>query len=673
MSTSTETHPREREIFLEATEIEAAADRAAYLDQACGEDAHLRERVNALLEADREATLIEPPEWMRGAAEWGAQQMEAARAVIPSPRNWSPPSAEELSALLPGYEVEAMIGCGGMGAVYRGVQTSLERAVAIKILPPEFAAEPGFSERFRREALAMAKLQHPNIVTIFDYGSVTLATGAGRTLYYFVMEFIDGTDVQHLIRSGALTSEAALKVIAQICEALQYAHAQGYVHRDIKPANVFVTQEGLVKVGDFGIAKLTGSASAAAKDSQLTLADHVMGTPNYLAPENLGSGRKVDHRADIYSLGVMFYEMLTGNLPKGVFPPPSQTAHVDTRLDQVVLKAMMSEPDKRYQHAAEVKQDVDNISASISKHAGEKRRPRSRTGIWTLGAAACVLASGAWWFMERGNSSHPPGRVVPLKLQIGTFENSLGMRFVPVPITGGPTKGQQVLFSIWETRVQDYAAFAPGDPTVMGLPQGPDHPAVNISWDDAKAFCDWLTKRELEKGVIQPGQIYRLPTDHEWSCAVGLGHIEDANEPPDAKRARAERAGGPHSYPWGDRWPPPNYAANLDSEATVRENLRDAGIPGYVDGFPGTSPVGSFPANPLGLNDLSGNAAEWCADFLDPGTNGRRVMRGASWAVQKEIICRSDYRGGGWPTRRLDQYGFRIVLAQTIERQRAGR
>ncbi|MFT5470638.1 MAG: serine/threonine protein kinase [Verrucomicrobiales bacterium] len=157
----------------------------------------------------------------------------------------------------------------------------------------------------------MAKLQHPNIVTIFDYGSV-------GEIFYFVMEFVDGTDVQQLIKTGELTPESALDVVRQICEALQYAHGHGYIHRDIKPANVMVTKEGFVKVGDFGLEKLTSAGDGGADVSNLTMTGYVLGTPNYLAPESYEDAQKTDHRTDIYSLGVMFYEMLTGSLPKGI-------------------------------------------------------------------------------------------------------------------------------------------------------------------------------------------------------------------------------------------------------------------------------------------------------------------------------------------------------------------
>ncbi|MEM7014586.1 MAG: serine/threonine-protein kinase, partial [Verrucomicrobiota bacterium] len=201
--------------------------------------------------------------------------------------------------------------------------------------------------------------------------------------------FVDGADIQHLIQSGELSEESALDVVRQICEALHYAHGLGYIHRDIKPANILVTRDGLVKVGDFGLAKLTAATEEAAEISNLTAAGFVLGTPNYLAPESIENGQSADHRADIYSLGVMFYEMLTGSLPKGNFPPPSKKAKVDARLDKVVLKAMESEPDRRYQQASEVKTAVDKISPRGGQSGGNLRK---RFGIYSAAAGLTVLA-----------------------------------------------------------------------------------------------------------------------------------------------------------------------------------------------------------------------------------------------------------------------------------------
>ncbi|MEM1297369.1 MAG: serine/threonine-protein kinase, partial [Verrucomicrobiota bacterium] len=172
------------------------------------------------------------------------------QAMATPPGQWEPILPEELDRLMPDYTIERMLGRGGMGAVYQGVQISLDRPVAIKVLPPELGSDPEFEARFRREAKSMARLNHPNIVQIYDFGQTE-----GQH-FFFVMEFVDGADLHQLIQSGEWGADSALKVVMQICEALQFAHDKGYVHRDIKPANILLTAEGVVKVGDFGLAKL---------------------------------------------------------------------------------------------------------------------------------------------------------------------------------------------------------------------------------------------------------------------------------------------------------------------------------------------------------------------------------------------------------------------------------
>jgi TM2 domain-containing membrane protein YozV len=271
-----------------------------------------------------------------------------------------PPPVSELAALFPQLEILECLGRGGMGAVYRARQPRLDRFVALKILAPERQHDAQFAERFEREARALARLNHPNIVTVYDFGEVQ-----GR--FYLIMEFVDGLTLRQVLQVGKLAPAEALKIVPKICEALQYAHEQGIVHRDIKPENILVDKQGRVKIADFGIAKITGLES---KDVSLTGAKDVMGTPHYMAPEQVERPQTVDHRADIYSLGVVFYEMLTGELPLGKFAPPSEKAQTDVRLDEVVLHALEKEPAKRYQHASEVKTDVETIASGPAPAGG---------------------------------------------------------------------------------------------------------------------------------------------------------------------------------------------------------------------------------------------------------------------------------------------------------------
>jgi capsular polysaccharide biosynthesis protein/predicted Ser/Thr protein kinase len=265
-----------------------------------------------------------------------------------------PPPVSEIAKLFPQLEVLEFIGKGGMGAVYKARQPSLDRLVALKILPPAAASDPGFAERFNREARALARLNHPNIVAVHDFGK------AG-TLHYLVMEYVDGGNLRQIECGGKLTPEQALVIVPQICEALQFAHNEGIVHRDIKPENILLDKKGRVKITDFGIAKMLGLT---ADEAPLTGAGDVVGTPHYMAPEQIEKPRSVDHRADIYSLGVVFYEMLTGELPLGKFAPPSRKVQVDVRLDEVVLQALEKEPNLRYQQASQVKTAVETIANS---------------------------------------------------------------------------------------------------------------------------------------------------------------------------------------------------------------------------------------------------------------------------------------------------------------------
>ncbi len=255
------------------------------------------------------------------------------------------------------YRIGRLLGRGGMGAVYEGFDTRLDRRVAVKILPAEAAGDVGALARFEREAKAMAALDHPNIIHIHDYGR----TASGHP--YLIMEFIDGKDIHALRQSGQLDLPGALGIVSQVCSALHYAHSCGIVHRDIKPANIMVTREGVAKVADFGLAKVLGTETHPRHDPTLTVSGTAMGTPDYMAPEQM-EGRPVDHRADIYSLGVMLYDLLTGAPPRGAWPLPSQRVHIDVRLDEIVLRALQQNPSARYQGAGEIRIDIDSVQSS---------------------------------------------------------------------------------------------------------------------------------------------------------------------------------------------------------------------------------------------------------------------------------------------------------------------
>jgi tRNA A-37 threonylcarbamoyl transferase component Bud32 len=260
-------------------------------------------------------------------------------------------------AMLGQYRIEAFIGRGGMGSVYRAKHSMLQRDVAIKVLPPKFAKDPEFVQRFKREALALANLSHPNIVAIHDMG-------VQGEIYFFVMEYVDGLNLRDVLEKKKLPPDQALKIVPQLCEALEYAHSKNIIHRDIKPENIIVDRAGLAKIADFGLAKIVKGETATSVP--LTQTNVVMGTVEYMAPEQREALKYVDHRADIYSMGVVLYEMLTGELPVGKFDLPSRRVAIDVRIDDIVLKALEKEPDRRYQRASHLGTEVTQVSKAPS-------------------------------------------------------------------------------------------------------------------------------------------------------------------------------------------------------------------------------------------------------------------------------------------------------------------
>ena len=345
---------------------------------------------------------------------------------------WVPPTAEELHQILPQYEIVKMLGRGGMGAVYMGRQTALDRPVAIKILSAQLEeSDRGFTERFKNEAKAMARLNHPAIVKVFEFGEH--ASG----LLYIVMEYVDGTDVARMIaKKGRLHTEHAMAITAHVCDALAYAHARGIIHRDIKPANVMVGYDGVVKVADFGLAKV----NVGGQTLGLTQSGMAMGTLHYMAPESLILGTAVDHRADIFAVGVMLYQMLTGKLPHGMFQLPSLIVPgLDPRYDAIVSKAMMEDREERYPQISEMRVELDSIltqpvvksepdkpeqavalttdarpqrsggppfrppqSAAVPVSAAAPPAPRSLAWLWVTLLLVSVFGPLAWFVLPRG-------------------------------------------------------------------------------------------------------------------------------------------------------------------------------------------------------------------------------------------------------------------------------
>ena len=291
---------------------------------------------------------------------------------------------------LPGLELTELLGRGGMGYVYRARQPKLDREVALKVVAPAAEQQRGFTERFAREARALARLNHPGIVAVHDFGQ-------NGPLSWLLMEYVDGSNLRDVICAGKLEPAEALALVPKICEALQFAHDQGVVHRDVKPENILLDRAGNVKIADFGLAKLTESPGTLAG---LTGSRQVLGTFRYMAPEQLDRPLEVDHRADIYSLGVVFYEMLTGEIPMGRFDAPSLRSRASQELDAVVMRALEKEPERRYQHASDVKTELDSIERGDRQAAaGSMSRPsngQSERALSVRAVLSAVLSTGGF-------------------------------------------------------------------------------------------------------------------------------------------------------------------------------------------------------------------------------------------------------------------------------------
>ncbi|MBX7209375.1 MAG: protein kinase [Verrucomicrobiaceae bacterium] len=349
----------------------------------------------------------------------------ASTATSPS-RDWQPPTVEALQKMLPQYDISAFVARGGMGVVYKGEQRALKRAVAIKVLPPDIDdGDMHFAERFKQEAQSMARLSHPNIVSVFEAGE----TPDG--LLYFVMEFIEGTDVQQMIAGeGKLEPQHALSIIAHVCDALAFAHEEGVIHRDIKPSNIMVDKKGRVKVADFGLAKAVNVES-----TMLTSANVAMGTPDFIAPESLITGARVDHRADLYALGVMLYVMLTGQIPRGRFQMPTgMIPKLDPRYDAIVDKAMQTDRELRYASAGAMRTDIDRILTQPVPAQMQTIAQTAAGGVGTPGSSTLasiqrrrrLLAAGAITMLvviagagellyKHSHASHGPDATTALK------------------------------------------------------------------------------------------------------------------------------------------------------------------------------------------------------------------------------------------------------------------
>jgi hypothetical protein len=290
--------------------------------------------------------------------------------------------------LIPGYRLEKLVGTGGMGEVHKATQLSLGRTVAIKLLNAQLATDESFVARFQKEAAALATLHHPHIVSILDKGST-------QTTYYLVMEFIDGASLRERMRAPQQDPLETLRTMLEICRAIEYAHNHGVIHRDLKPENILFDDQagGIPKVTDFGLASFLDDTSS---HFALTSTHVAMGTLSYMAPEQRVDAKNADGRADIFALGLIFYEMLVGELPAGSYDPPSRRKPgVDPRLDGIIARCLRQAPDDRYESVSKLIADLEPLLPNHTTVRPGKLSRMQRLKLWVKRAVRTTLQAVA--------------------------------------------------------------------------------------------------------------------------------------------------------------------------------------------------------------------------------------------------------------------------------------
>jgi serine/threonine protein kinase len=413
-----------RGILQSAIEL-PAEKRDAYLDRECASDPSLRRDVDEYLSIEGK---LDPEFLEKPAAEQVARPSTAAGdTILPAGTRLGP------------YEVQALIGAGGMGEVYRGRDTRLNRIVAIKVIPRSLSTDPARAQRFEREARAIAALQHPNICTLHDVGHQ-------EGMQFLVMEYLEGETLVRRLGKGRLALDLTLRYGIEVADALDAAHHKGIVHRDLKPGNIFLTTHGEAKVLDFGLAKLdepepaiNTSAETATSEKVLTTPGVAMGTAPYMSPEQ-ARGEDLDARSDIFSLGAVLYEMATGKMAfhgkttamvhKAILdatplPPSKVVPSLPQHLDQIVDKALEKDRDLRYQSAADLRADLRRLNSESGSGkltpAIRNYRPPSSVSrvranrVTALFIVVMLAIAVIWRYYERSWPFHRDGRSTQLQ------------------------------------------------------------------------------------------------------------------------------------------------------------------------------------------------------------------------------------------------------------------
>jgi serine/threonine protein kinase/formylglycine-generating enzyme required for sulfatase activity len=592
-----------------------------------------------------------------------------------------PASYSDARPAVPGWEFIEPVGAGAQGTVWRALRLADSVMAAVKVFR---LADEEVAARLDAESAALKALDHPAIVRVLESGE----TIDGRL--FIATEFVEGCDLSRLLSAERLLPERALGIAQQVAAGLAHSHEKGVVHRDLKPANVLVGHGDIARIADFSL------ANRGREIVTLTREGTTFGTPYYLAPEVLRSSAPATAAADIFALGVMLYEMLTGSLPAGRFAPASTKCAAPREVDALLELLLAEKPEDRPASAELVVQKIAALR-SIAASAETSRIARRR---WTLaGAIALVagLAAAAGYFAARpvSKADGPPklnAKSFPnpaAATRAEPFVNGLGMSFIPVSPTAP-------LFARHETKLGEYRKFiadsttnaewqaAQGPvqqartpltdlrasgwenvPGITAVPQGlmtPNFPdeiaACGVNLGQARRFCAWLTWREQREGRLSPGEFYRLPTDEEWSVAAGI-----PSEPGATPEARSKALAG-DAFPWSTPWPPPknfgNYAGTEARNADWPQDWLARAVEN--DAFPRVAPPGSFAESATGLFDLWGNVWEWC-DTRQSQVSALYVLRGGSWVdggYRPQL--RMDYRRFERQALRETTVGFRCVL-----------
>lgn len=553
----------------------------------------------------------------------------------------------EFPALLD-WSIERLISVGGMSEVWLGSRKiNISEQAAIKVLPTSQCHESELVRRFEREAEILSSLEHENIAALLDVGTCE----DGRL--YLATEYVDGSDLARLAKAEKLSLERALSIFSKVVNAVIYAHGEGIIHRDLKPGNILVAREGMIKLADFGLARNVDSESSGFR----TQREGGLGTAYYVAPEALHHAGGADPRADVYSLGVLLYELIMGNPPLGTYSLVSAETPLSKSWDGLIRQALQETPDDRFQS---VKEFGEEVTRHWSRHQAKLRGGyRVR---WALGLSALLIAGllGAWMATrDEESTTHTPDYPSP---KIATREepwgNSLGMNFLPIP--GYPKthlmaetetslaaylvfhEDERSLLPVWreteEQRPKQIAVMTqegwkagadrPGEQP--GFEASGTSPAFGVSAIKARYFCRWLTIRERALGRIGEGYFYRLPTLDEWKAAASDSGLAAANI------ARQDIS--------PEHWP-------LSLKRAEGQ-----------DGYPFFAPVNEGAPNRHGFFHCYGNVKEWV--LLEPDLNGRQRAGsvGGSWASNPKRAAQPPLTPQGKFGGTRTDHGFRCIL-----------